>query len=187
MEMPFENIVRVASDGIYHDMNPKDIRLQNVFLHKEPKPINLVNGQAPEYCCQINRTGSHSFVFAEFQEPHSRILNIGAGGSGKTHKEISDSGNISMCLFAPSYKLASAKREEYKLMGLSTAIHFHLLCNDHLREKNMRAFNVWVVDECSMLSDVSKEALFAFTEQYGIKLIMCGDIGTSFLQSPVLR
>lgn len=175
MTMDYDSIVRVASDGIYHDMRPKDIHLQNVFIHKEQKRINLVNGEAPEYCCQINRTGKHNFVFAEFQEPHSKILNLGAGGCGKTHKEVLDSGNISMCLFAPSYKLAQAKKEEYN--GLQTAIHFHLLCNDHLREKNLRQFNVWVVDECSMLSDVSKEVLFAFTALHGIKLIFCGDVG----------
>jgi len=167
MSMEYNDIVRVCVDGIYYTGNYPCL---NIF-RDEPKEIknNLDTGM---YCSNYH----HDFVWnceAEFKPFVLRELHTGVGGGGKTHKQLTDKGNIKVKYFAPSWKLARKKAEEY---NVKVDVWYNLLTDDPERWGNIaRNYNVLVIDEVSMMSNESKELIM---ERFNhCKIIMCGDIG----------
>jgi len=167
MSMEYNDIVRVCVDGIYYTCNYPCL---NIF-RDEPKEIkgNLETGM---YCSNYH----HEFVWnceAEFKPFVLRELHTGVGGGGKTHKQLTDKGNIKVKYFAPSWKLARKKAEEY---NVKVDVWYNLLTDDPERWGAIaRNYNVLVIDEVSMMSNESKELIM---ERFNhCKIIMCGDIG----------
>jgi hypothetical protein len=167
MSMDYDDIIRVCVDGIYYTGN---YRCLNIF-RDEPKEIkqNLDTGM---YCSNYH----HDFVWAsdaEFKPFYTRELHTGVGGGGKTHKQLTDKGNIKVKYFAPSWKLARKKAEEY---NVKVDVWYNLLTDDPARWGAIaRNYNVLVIDEVSMMSNESKELIMK--RFYNCKIIMCGDIG----------
>jgi hypothetical protein len=167
MSMDYDDIIRVCVDGIYHY---NDYTCLNIF-RKEEKEIknNLDTGM---YCSNY----IHDFVWncdAEFKPFVLRELHTGVGGGGKTHKQLTDTGNIKVKYFAPSWKLARKKAEEY---NVKVDVWYNLLTDDPERWGAIaRNYNVLVIDEVSMMSNESKELIM---ERFNhCRIIMCGDIG----------
>ena len=167
MSMDYDDLIRVCVDGIYHY---NDYTCLNIF-RKEEKEIknNLDTGM---YCSNY----IHDFVWnceAEFKPNYKRELHTGVGGGGKTHKQLTDKGNIKVKYFAPSWKLARKKAEEY---NVKVDVWYNLLTDDPERWGAIaRNYNVLVIDEVSMMSNESKELIM---ERFNrCKIIMCGDIG----------
>jgi hypothetical protein len=167
MSMEYNDIVRVCVDGIYYTGNYPCL---NIF-RDEPKEIkkNLDTGM---YCSNYR----HDFVWnceAEFKPFVLRELHTGVGGGGKTHKQLTDKGNIKVKYFAPSWKLARKKAEEY---NVKVDVWYNLLTDDPERWGAIaRNYNVLVIDEVSMMSNESKELIMKRFNR--CKIIMCGDIG----------
>lgn len=167
MSMEYNDIIRVCVDGIYHY---NDYTCLNIF-RKEEKEIknNLDTGS---YCSNY----IHNFVWnceAEFKPNYKRELHTGVGGGGKTHKQLTDKGNIKVKYFAPSWKLARKKAEEY---NVKVDVWYNLLTDDPERWGAIaRNYNVLVIDEVSMMSNESKELIMKRFNR--CKIIMCGDIG----------
>jgi hypothetical protein len=167
MSMEYDDIIRVCVDGIYYTGNYPCL---NIF-RKEEKEIknNLDTGM---YCSNY----IHDFVWnceAEFKPNYKRELHTGVGGGGKTHKQLTDKGNIKVKYFAPSWKLARKKAEEY---NVKVDVWYNLLTDDPERWGAIaRNYNVLVIDEVSMMSNESKELIMKRFNR--CKIIMCGDIG----------
>tara|TARA_R110002096_G_scaffold172787_1_gene346712 strand:+ start:98 stop:2962 length:2865 start_codon:yes stop_codon:yes gene_type:complete len=167
MSMEYNDVIRVCVDGIYYY---NDYSYLNIF-RKEEKEIknNLDTGM---YCSNYY----HDFVWnceAEFKPNYKRELHTGVGGGGKTHKQLTDKGNIKVKYFAPSWKLARKKAEEY---NVKVDVWYNLLTDDPEKWGAIaRNYNVLVIDEVSMMSNESKELIM---ERFNrCKIIMCGDIG----------
>ena len=103
----------------------------------------------------------------------------GAGGSGKTHVNLTDTGLVGLLYVAPSHKLERAKAAEY---GVHCEVMANILgtciagkVNEHKIALYRRAYNVMILDEASMISVEVKNRLCEIYPD--TKLIFCGDIG----------
>jgi hypothetical protein len=167
MSMDYDDIIRVCVDGIYHY---NDYNCLNIFRTEEKEIKN--NLDTGMYCSNY----IHDFIWncdAEFKPFVLRELHTGVGGGGKTHKQLTDTGNIKVKYFAPSWKLARKKAEEY---NVKVDVWYNLLTDDPEKWGAIaRNYNVLVIDEVSMMSNESKELIM---ERFNhCKIIMCGDIG----------
>lgn len=167
LEMDITKIIRVCVDGIYYTEH--SFKLCNVFRYK--KDCHFGNEPSDRYISNINDT--IEMEFADKREHYAKELHIGAGGTGKTHKALTDKGLIRVLYVAPSRKLVRKKNVDY---SITCDVLTNLIVNDVEKyDKIARYFNVLVLDEVSMYSETSKEAIFKRFESH--KLIFCGDIG----------
>lgn len=167
ISMNYDDIIRVCVDGIYYYNNYPCL---NIF-REEDKEIknNLDTGT-------YSSNYYHNFVWsceAEFKENYKTELHTGVGGGGKTHKQLTDKGIVKCMYFAPSWKLARKKAEEY---NIPVNVWYNLLTDDPEKWGAIaRNYNTLIIDEVSMMSNESKELILKrFAD---LKIIMCGDIG----------
>lgn len=167
MIMDLNDIIRVVVDGIYHYNEYPNL---NIF-RDEDKEIKVNVGN---YTLISNYTIEREWnCEAEYKEHYGKELHIGAGGTGKTTKQLKDKGLIKVLFVAPSWKLARNKKEE---LGVDCEVWNNILTSDpNVWGKIIRNYNVLVIDEVSMMNNYDKELIF---ERYSTcKIIMCGDIG----------
>jgi len=173
MEIPIENVVRVCVDGIYFT---GETTLKNVFRYKEDRNFN--NEASNSYVSQACKKS----LYLEHGEPreqngnrenYAKELHLGAGGCGKTHMNLKDTGLMRVLFVAPSWKLAVAKKRE---TGVNSSVWARLLTKDPIQISSIKErSNVLIVDEVSMLTEHQKKQIF---DTYGdMKIIMCGDLG----------
>lgn len=174
MEMPFENIIRVNSDGIY--FNEYDgVVLKNNYREKESECFNTESGTfttysiAEEFCSNTIHYDI-TYKFAKSRNFFKSELAVGGGGSGKTHYNLTDDGSVNVMYIAPSWKLARNKAVEY---GCRVATHASLLMCDPTN-KSFQFSNVLLIDEVSMLTNEAKDKILSFYS--GWKIVFCGDI-----------
>jgi hypothetical protein len=167
MSMKQEDIIRVCVDGIYYYGNYDHL---NIF-RDDPKTIknNLATGSyASNYF--------HNFKWnceGNYKPFYNTELHTGVGGGGKTHKALTDTGNVKIKYFAPSWKLARKKANDY---NVKVDVWYNLLTPDPEKWGAIeRNYNVLIIDEVSMMSNESKKLLFERFKNN--KIIMCGDIG----------
>ena len=175
--MNINNIIRVCVDGVYYT-GDTDFKICNVFRTKTE--VNFGNEAGDKYASNIYiETDDESIYdlisneFADEREHFRRELHLGAGGTGKTHKALTDKGLIRVLYVAPSRKLVRKKNADY---AITSDVLANLIINDPEKyEKIARYFNVLVLDEVSMYSEKNKKAIFERFENH--KLIFCGDVG----------
>jgi hypothetical protein len=173
-KLNFNNIVRICTDGIYFkgDM----VELVNVFRVKDD--FKFGNAPAETYLNNIDfideKVRLDEFISkTDYRENHTTELHLGAGGCGKTHYNLHDKGLIKVLYVAPSWKLASKKREE---TGCKCNVLANLVGADKQKHNEiLRYYNVIIFDEVSMYSDETRRLLF--NRFKGCKLIFCGDVG----------
>jgi hypothetical protein len=174
MEMPFDNIVRVNSDGIYF-MAVDNLKLKNNYVAKPSKAYDNMTAKFTTYnntdnFCSNTIHYDITYNFGKYRDFYETELAIGGGGSGKTHFNLVDNGSINIMYIAPSWKLARNKEEEYKC---DVATHASLLMCDPTNNKFSYS-NVLLIDEVSMLTNEEKQKIMDFYVDW--KLIFCGDI-----------
>jgi hypothetical protein len=105
--------------------------------------------------------------------PGSIVAYVGAGGDGKTHTTLCDSGYCGVLYVAPSYDLLEAKMEEYNVKG---AVKDVALGPDfHKTQHLQRNFSVMVWDE---ISEFWMETVQKILQVYPYhRHILCGDPG----------
>ena len=169
LEIPFDNIIRICVDGIYYT---GEVELKNVFRKKDDISFSNVAGNTylshltETYKVTKNKYIKPSFYGSEFH--------LGAGGTGKTHINVTDKGNVRLLYICPSWKLATKKREEY---NINTTVLARALSKDpSVWGEIYKYYNVLVFDE---VSQYSKDNIEYIKDTYGNehKLIFCGDIG----------
>lgn len=171
-QMDTNKLVRVCVDGIY--FHKHEFKVNFPFRDKSDS-IKLGNDPADCYASGVEDYESIDDVYVtgnEWREHYDKELFIGAGGNGKTHMNLTDSGFVNVLYVAPSWKLARSKEKEYG--GKVTVLHRILNRSDEKIEFE-KYYNVMVFDEASMMTEETKRCIFSMYPN--CKLIFCGDIG----------
>jgi hypothetical protein len=114
-----------------------------------------------------------SWVFGEERKHNNKELHIGAGGNGKTHKNLVDKGLVKVLYVSPSWKLARNKQNEY---GCNVSVWARLITDDPEMISIVKRYsNVLLIDEVSMMTEQQKIKIFELYSD--MKIIFCGDIG----------
>lgn len=181
LNIDYDNIIRVCVDGIY---TIKEVtKCYNAFRPKNDKEDKtFANVAGDNYISNLNENNNDKIYFAgaTYRKNNKKELHIGAGGNGKTHRNLTDKGFIKLLYVSPSWKLARNKQNEY---GCNVSVWARLISEDiEVINFIKRYSNVLLVDEVSMMSEGQKNKIF---EMYGdMKIIFCGDLGfqlSSFL------
>jgi len=190
--MDYTKIRRVCVDGIYYRNHP--IEIHPSFRQKDEYKLNNEAGncycsgvidyynqyqECDDECYErwVPDPGRVPYVECpnEYREPYQTELFLGAGGNGKTHFNLTDSGLVGVLFVAPSWELATAKRKEY---NCDATVMYRAL-DDKADEANAqrykKKYNTILVDEASMITETDREKLFEL--YHNCKLIFCGDIG----------
>lgn len=111
-----KDVIRMNLDGMYvidkqnlSNEDFKDKYLDNTFVIK---PFDKIHEQASDKLFS-NYLDDINLPTAEYREFSTINFNLGPGGSGKTFYNITDEGLIDTLFVAPSWKLATSKRDEY--------------------------------------------------------------------------
>jgi hypothetical protein len=167
MNMNYDNLIRICVDGIYYR---GEETFSDSFVPKTKMTFENIAGDS--YVSNISDT-EQLWECGEYRPNNSRELYIGEGGNGKTHKNLVDKGLQRVLYVAPSWKLATKKRLEY---GVNSEVWANILTHDPEIYKSIkRRYNVFIVDEVSMMTEENK--INIFNKYDNIKLIFCGDIG----------
>jgi hypothetical protein len=169
MNFDYDQLIRVCVDGIYFTGEQPEL----VNLFREKYDHNLRNSAGDCYCSDIYEYDVWDDYLPEYKENIQEQLHLGAGGTGKTHINLTDKGYCKVLYVAPSYKLASKKKEEY---DIDSTCWEQLLCKDPIIwSRYIRYYNTILFDEVSMMS---KDQLQIIRERFNsCKVILCGDIG----------
>ena len=187
----YDNVIRVCVDGIYTEKVVTD--LKNAFRHKndiEDKTFGNVAGECfisnliedmsiGKYIYKSCGTEINDFKenimawkFGEERKHNNKELHIGAGGNGKTHKNLVDKGLVKVLYVSPSWKLARNKQNEY---NCKSSVWARLITDDpEMISLVKRYSNVLLIDECSMMMEEQKLKIFELYSD--MKIIFCGDL-----------
>ena len=188
----YNNVIRVCVDGIY--TKHKVYNLKNAFREKNSiLDKTFANSQGESFISNLIEAmaiGKHiykacgtqttdykenimSWVFGQERKHNKKELHLGAGGNGKTHKNLVDKGFVKVLYVSPSWKLARNKQNEY---GCKVSVWARLITDDPEMISIVKRYsNVLLIDECSMMTESEKKTIF---ELYGdMKIIFCGDLG----------
>jgi hypothetical protein len=167
LEMDINNLVGIYVDGIYYYKHP--FKLLDNFENKEID--SSVSFRNEGFLSNIFET-KPKIVYSMKRENYHKELFIGAGGNGKTHYNLNDTGLINTLYVAPSHKLNANKKAEY---NVSVEVLASLLTDNNIIYKRIMKFNVIIFDEVSMMSNEDKKILIKKYSSH--KLIFCGDVG----------
>ena len=169
MKMELKRIIRVCVDGIYYYNH--SFKIDSCFSKKEK--MTFQNSPASSYISNLLQepTGKKQLLdklsnLAEERDYYHRELWLGPGGTGKTFQNCGDMGFIHPVYVPHSWKLASTQKEG------KTQVH-HSLRTDNKITNWTKKFNVYLIDECSMLTEADKQ--FFFKNIPG-RMIFMGDL-----------
>ena len=167
LNMDLSKVIRIVTDGIYHYQH--NFNINNSFRFKEVETTVFYPLQT-NYITNINII-EYEEPKGHFLEHNMKALYIGPGGTGKTHLNLMDNGYINKLYIAPSWKLATNKKNEYSMDStvLARTINSEECVNIY------NNFNVLIFDECSQYTQNDKDKIFKVYNKH--KIIMCGDIG----------
>jgi hypothetical protein len=181
MTIDYDNIIRVCVDGIYTEEEEQcfgSFRPKNDIKDKTFNNVaglsyisNLMDGEDDEG--NISDDKYRWFNFGKNRKHNHKELHIGAGGNGKTHRNLTDNGLVKILYISPSWKLARNKEEEYKSR---VSVLARLITEDPEMISIVKRYsNVLLIDECSMMTEGQKQAIFNLYDD--MKIIFCGDLG----------
>jgi len=178
-----ENLIRVCVDGVYFRGEIPEL----VETFREKGNINLGNNASlfrspyaythlacePETAREWLGCGKARKYNGQYE------VHIGAGGCGKTHKNLVDSGLIKALYIAHSWKLCSAKKDEYPKQVTGSIPNQRLTFDKPgegkpYPEQYNEGYNVLIVDEISTLSKEIEDKILRLYP--AMKIIWCGDI-----------
>jgi len=177
--MDINKILRINTDGIYY--LPHDFQLYKNFNKKDGSYIGLIDGEREQgfltntFTTLTNRYDLMMFKM-KLAETSNRIhyekeIFLGAGGTGKTHINLNDKGLHKALFCAVSHKLLADKMNEFP--NIKTKTIAHILMKENI-QTIIKEYNTLIIDECSMINNVSKN--FILKTYKNLKIIFCGDI-----------
>jgi hypothetical protein len=172
-EINYNNLIRVNVDCIYYYKSNDEIILKNVFRHKEFKEciLNLTGGSLIPLVDNYLKKYNYSNI--EVDDNYKSKINLGCGGSGKTTKELRDTGLIKKLFVPPSWKLARNKEREENIN--CSVWHYITTSDAEILSKILKKYNVLIIDEVSMMTDETKNIIL---DKFKLcKIIFCGDLG----------
>ena len=180
MNMNIDKLVRICCDGIYY--YDHKFKINDTFTTKEKMTFN--NSACEHYLSSLildGRTDWDSFKLGDRRENYRSELFDSAGGDGKTYRNLFlDTGFINVVYAPHSNKLESRMKKDYmEHFGKRLAVSNHSrllqepfsLGNDGSVGECYK-YNVYIIDECSMLTEEQKEYLLKHIRG---KIIFCGD------------
>ena len=180
MNMNIDNLVRVCCDGIYY--YDHDYKLNKVFTEKEKMTFN--NDCCEYYLSSLINEGEKTFYCeAKFRDNYKTEIFNSAGGDGKTYTNLFlDTGFVNVVYAPHSNKLESRMKKDYfEHFGkrLRVTNHSRLLQDPFSKvEGEVYKYNVYIIDECSMLTEKQKQYLI---NNITGKIIFCGDLACQCL------
>lgn len=176
LKMDYDKLVRICVDGIY--FYDHEFPINDMFSFKEK--MTFGNDPCQSYLSNTIKDDDTEIDFnaiASKREFYRSEIFNSAGGNGKTYYNlIKEKGFINPIYVPHSHKLATAMYNECKKHGieLQRTNHHRILSQPFsITEGEILKGNVYVVDECSMLSEHQKEYIF---EKCLGKVIFCGDL-----------
>ena len=177
MEMDYSKLIRICCDGIYFEDH--EFNMDSVFSYKQKMTFN--NDPCESYLSGIIGTfenAGFTETINEFREHYDSQIFDGAGGDGKTYGNLFiDTGFINVVYCGHSNKLQTSVSNQYfEHFGkkLATTNHYRLLNEPFSTvEGEVYKHSVYIIDECSMLTENSKEYLL---KNIRGKIIFCGDL-----------
>lgn len=169
----FSQVARICVDGIYFK---GDVELCNNFSYKTDKTFK--NDASKRYCEDLSDTELYNEWDYDKSLGDKRINNLveyhkGAGGTGKTHINLTDKGLIDIIFISPSWKLSRRKNKDY---GVDSKCFYHVLTDDpDIWRDIYNRYSTILIDEVSMLSDHNKNKIISRFNKH--KIIFCGDVG----------
>ena len=187
-------IKAIDTDGIYYRGDVEI--LTNYFTNKELKNlkyicVNSTYGEESNYIIKKQKLkvknhilsyffrrwydiieekfGNYYTYNSNFRENNLIEFHKGAGGTGKTHKLLTDSGLINKLFVAPCYKLARVKETEY---NIDATVLNKLLYSDKFIDYYNK-YNVLIFDECSMMNTTEKKEIIKKFNRH--KIFFVGD------------
>lgn len=174
LEMDLDKVIRVCVDGIYYKEH--EFNILKCFGDKSEK-MTFGNDPCENYLSELIVEGDIDFkCVGKKREYFQKELFNAEGGNGKTYYNLIDKGFIGVVYVPHSEKLASAKNREF---GVRTSNHTRLLTEPFSKQKGEIYKNgVYVVDECSMITEEQKQYLL--DNIFG-QVIFCGDLAGQLL------
>tara|TARA_R100000951_G_scaffold115716_1_gene124734 strand:+ start:5221 stop:8064 length:2844 start_codon:yes stop_codon:yes gene_type:complete len=174
LELDISKLIGVCVDGVFY--NPHKFKMIEPFREK-----GLGGGLKHSSCNLTNKVGCedddefdivyYPHTESEPREYFQKELFLGAGGNGKTHKNLMDKGLVRPIYIAPSWKLCSSKYNDY---NCPNEVLSNLL---HPKKINFyrNIYNTIIIDECSQISNNTKDTIL---QTYpNSRVIFCGDLG----------
>jgi len=170
MEMDIDKLQSIYVDGIYYIDH--EFKVLDTFQEGNCESYSSMNIKNKDFITQIFST-KPKIEYEPYRENHATELWTGAGGCGKTHINLIDFGLVKPVYCAPSHKLCASKKDEYYCDVMTTQL---LLSESPANPKSRYLYyNVFWIDEVSMMTNEEKEKIFEKLD--GCKIIMCGDVG----------
>ena len=170
-QINFNNVYKVVGDGIYYK---GDIKIKSkTYRPKEVSENGILLNNTDTFTNSLDTTLKG---YGNYKENYHTEYHKGAGGSGKTHINLYDEGNVRACYVSPSWKLAKAKKKEMeeqnKPIMVSTIARLYL--DNYKTDEIDKKYNVLIIDEVSMMTNEEKNFII---KSYPLhKLIFCGDV-----------
>lgn len=166
MMLDTDKVIRVCVDGIYVENHDFDIH----HCFREKAAMTFRNSACDTYLSEIAMTENEDLTIQlnalpEARDYYYRELHRGAGGTGKSYKNLNDMGFIHGVYVPHSWKLAS------NVSGMKKLVH-HSINHDDKINSWSKKYNVYFGDECSMMTEFDKE--FWFKNIMG-RIILMGD------------
>ncbi len=206
MKMDLDKIVRVCVDGVYfwdHDVDfktkydndnftvwsdktklskmtlansPTENYLSNIYENNET--INKIFEINNEYDKSTSTRNIIPFPTGDTRDYHKTEAHYGAGGCGKSTKNLLDSGLIDMCYIAPSWKLARKLQEDFKnKFNKHIDVNvYHRLVNQPYSDGIRKKYKNYLLDEASQKTEEEKNQLLKLLNTAN-KIMFVGDFG----------
>jgi hypothetical protein len=171
-EINYNDIIKINVDCVYYYKSNDEITLKNVFRHKEFKEC-ILNSCGNSFIALIDYIRDYKYSNIEVDNNYKTKINLGCGGSGKTTKELRDTGLIKKLFCPPSWKLARNKEKEE---NSSVSVWHYITTKDpEILDRILKKYNVLIIDEASMMTEATKKFIL---EKFKLcKIIFCGDLG----------
>tara|TARA_Y100000114_G_C11757062_1_gene327452 strand:+ start:98 stop:2956 length:2859 start_codon:yes stop_codon:yes gene_type:complete len=164
------DVIRINCDGVYLKNNKCKPKLPYRY-----KPIELQSSEVffnhGEYMDYNYNTAHDRLLTNDYQQIN---LLKGAGGTGKTYTTAQDKSLVKKCFFTPSWKLAKYITKSYNQTALTWA---RLDPQYKYLEEVIERYNVWIIDEVSMMANNFKCMLINIAKENHKKIIFMGDVG----------
>ena len=160
LKIDYDNIIRVCVDGIYHT---GECEMIEPFREKDDRKFGNHQGQGyrpnnmnkSDIFITGGKTDYNNVSVLNLDKNNQYELHIGAGGCGKTYKNLMDDGYINPIYIAHSWKLCSAKKEEFN--GIHAVPNQRLTFDKPGPDKESyqtefgNNYNTFIIDEISTM------------------------------------
>ncbi|MCK4968310.1 MAG: AAA family ATPase [Candidatus Aenigmarchaeota archaeon] len=166
--IPNQNLLCIQLDGIYYIDPSKKSQVIKTFKTKKINPLAVRKcpNYFSSYSCNVKCPDYDENLLS------NKILALGGGGCGKTHYFLKNSCLPDLIYVAPTNRLCREKSEEYD--GIKSCTLAKFLGNGCFPERDHS--NV-VIDEASMIDEITMKNLIKIQQVKRITIIIAGDIG----------